>query len=184
MKNRALSDSTHARVRFQDLRGAPSQKQPAAEAGGKSYADPTTCLACGAVYSRKTWRQSAARSARAEAHCDAALARCPACEQVKAGGSEGTVLVRGSFALANEGEIRRRALHVAARAGYTQPQRRIVSVRRTGSGLEVTTTSQELAHRLVRELKKAFHGRATYSWSDRDGRLTATWERPPGPDIP
>ena len=59
-----------------------------------------------------------------------------------------------------------------------------MSFRRTGSGLEVTTTSQELAHRLVRELKKAFHGRATYSWSDRDGQLTARWERILEPDTP
>jgi len=184
MKKRALSESVHARVRIQDLRGTTSQKAGAAGAGGASYADPTTCVACGAVYSRKTWRRSAARSARAEAEPDAALARCPACEQVRAGRSNGTVLVRGSYALRHEDEIRRRALHVAARAVYTQPERRIVSFRRTRLGLEVTTTSQQLAHRLVRELAKAFHGRAAYSWSDRGGRLTATWERLPGPGTP
>lgn len=184
MKNRAVSESGHARVRIRDLRGVPSQKQPAAETGGKPYVDPTTCVGCGAVYSRKTWRKSAARSARAAAEPDAALARCPACERVRSGRSFGTVLVRGSYALSHEDEIRSRALHVAARAGFTQPQRRIVSFRRTLSGLEVKTTSQQLAHRLVRELEKAFHGRGTYSWSDRDGRLTATWERPLGSGTP
>jgi len=38
------------------------------------------------------------------------------------------------------------------------------------------TTSQKLAHRIVRELKKAFRGRASYDWSD-DGSLFAVWER-------
>jgi hypothetical protein len=51
----------------------------------------------------------------------------------------------------------------------------VVSVRRLGSDLEVSTTSQELAHRMVRELVKAFGGRARYSWSDGDGGLFATW---------
>jgi hypothetical protein len=49
--------------------------------------------------------------------------------------------------------------------------------RRDGAELEVLTTSQKLAHRIVNELKKAFRGRATYDWSDRDGALYATWER-------
>ena len=69
-----------------------------------------------------------------------------------------------------------RARNVAARAAYTQPERRILSFR-TRTGLEVPTTSQKLAHRIARELEKAFHGRASLSWSDRDGRLTATWKR-------
>jgi hypothetical protein len=43
--------------------------------------------------------------------------------------------------------------------------------------LEVLTTSQKLAHRIVRELTKAFRGKAVYEWSDRDGALFATWER-------
>jgi hypothetical protein len=38
------------------------------------------------------------------------------------------------------------------------------------------TTSQKLAHRTARELRKAFGGRTTYTWAD-DGLLTATWER-------
>jgi len=29
----------------------------------------------------------------------------------------------------------------------------------------------------VNELKKAFGGRASYAWSDRDGSLFATWQR-------
>lgn len=38
-----------------------------------------------------------------------------------------------------------------------------------------TFTSQKLAHRLVREIEKAFGGRSSYRWSDTDGSLTATW---------
>jgi NMD protein affecting ribosome stability and mRNA decay len=71
--------------------------------------------------------------------------------------------------------IERRIANVAERAGFTQPQRAIVSVERTASGLDVRTTSQKLAHRIVHELKKAFGGRARYVWDGGDGSLLATW---------
>ena len=44
--------------------------------------------------------------------------------------------------------------------------------------MEVLTTSQKLAHRIARELEKAFGGKAAYSWSDDDGSLFATWQYP------
>jgi hypothetical protein len=86
-------------------------------------------------------------------------------------------VIRGAFAVAHEDVIRRRISNVAARAHFTQPQRRVVSAERTGSVLEVLTTSQKLAHRIVHELRKAFRGSARYAWSAADGGLVATWER-------
>jgi hypothetical protein len=71
-------------------------------------------------------------------------------------------------------EIRRRINNVTARARWTQPERQIVSLVRKGSAIEVVTTSQKLAHRIARELQKAFGGRTSYSWADRDGELLAT----------
>jgi hypothetical protein len=41
----------------------------------------------------------------------------------------------------------------------------------------VLTTSQKLAHRIARELQKAFGGRARYTWSDQNGSLTAIWQQ-------
>jgi hypothetical protein len=87
------------------------------------------------------------------------------------------VLVRGGFAAANAPLIQQRIENVVARAVYTQPQRRLVSFERRNGTLEVLTTSQKPAHRIVRELKKAFGGRAAYQWSEDDGTLQATWER-------
>jgi len=103
---------------------------------------------------------------------------------MRSGKAYGRILLRGPFALDHEEEIRRRARNVAVRARYTQPERRIVSFRSTGSGVEILTTSQELAHRIAREMEKAFHGRVSLSWSDRDGQLNATWTRLPDPDTP
>ena len=89
----------------------------------------------------------------------------------------GRVVLRGKYAELNEGAIVKRLEHVAERQrgkGFESP---LLSFERTADGLEVVTESQELAQRLARELKKAFHGEATYKWSDGDRSLRATWER-------
>jgi hypothetical protein len=75
----------------------------------------------------------------------------------------------------NAQEIRRRIAHVAARARVTQPERRLVSIRPDGEGLEVRTTSEKLAHRIVREIEKAFGGLSAYVWSHRDRTLLVVW---------
>ena len=137
--------------------------------------DPTVCERCGAVFTRKTWRQG--RTVDDALLAGAAWAVCPACEQTKSGESFGRVVVRGVYAAANRAAIRRRIANVASRARFTQPQRRVVSADSDGDVLEVLTTSQKLAHRITRELKKTFGGHASYQWSDKDGALFATWQR-------
>jgi NMD protein affecting ribosome stability and mRNA decay len=99
---------------------------------------------------------------------------CPACAEVEEGRYHGRIRVQGVGAEA-EDAIRRRIANVAARARFTQPERRVVALRRDGNGLEVRTTSEELAHRITRELEKAFGGSASYAWSHRGRRLLATW---------
>jgi NMD protein affecting ribosome stability and mRNA decay len=137
--------------------------------------DPVVCERCGAVWSRRTWRNDRAVTTALLSRAQWKL--CPACQQADAGSAFGRVLLRGAYVRANEDAIRQRIGNVAARAQHTQPQRRVISIGGDREGLEVLTTSQKLAHRIVHELKKAFRGRASYAWSDRDGALLATWRR-------
>lgn len=138
-------------------------------------ADPVVCERCGAVWSRRTWRTDRVVTPALLARAEWKL--CPACQQVKSGSALGRVLLRGAWVHTNEDAIRRRIDNVAARAQFTQPQRRLVSIERSRDGIEILTTSQKLGHRIVHELKKVFRGRASYAWSDRDGALFATWLR-------
>ena len=69
-----------------------------------------------------------------------------------------------------------RIRNVTRRSGFTQPERRIVSMERDESRLEVLTTSQKLAHRIASEIVKAFGVRASFRWSGEDGSLLAMWE--------
>jgi NMD protein affecting ribosome stability and mRNA decay len=125
------------------------------------------------MFHHRVWR-------RGEPTTHAILARarwtiCPACTQTRDATYMGRVRIVGAAARAQEDLIRRRIQNVARRAAVTQPERRVVSIGRSGDGLEVLTTSQKLAHRIVHELKKLLGGKARYEWS-ADGTLSATWE--------
>jgi NMD protein affecting ribosome stability and mRNA decay len=143
-------------------------------------AESTLCGRCEAVYRRKTWRSSARRAGPALLG-QAPTSLCPACVQIEEGRFRGRVLLRGALVSAEPEAIRRRIAKVAARARFTQPERRVVSVRGNSEGLEVLTTSEKLAHRIARELEKAFGGRASYVWSHRERSLLAIW-RSDSPD--
>jgi NMD protein affecting ribosome stability and mRNA decay len=103
---------------------------------------------------------------------------CPACAQVEDAEYFGRIRVTAPLAPERELEVRRRIWRVEGRARHTQPERRTVRIDRGRAGLEILTTSQKLAHRIARELEKAFGGRAHYTWTDREGALDATWTPP------
>jgi hypothetical protein len=89
----------------------------------------------------------------------------------------GRVLLRGAYVNLHENEIRRRLENVAGNAARGAREGAPLAIERDGDGLCVRTGTQALAHRIVRELEKAFHGEASVQWSDRDGSLEATWRR-------
>jgi hypothetical protein len=162
-------------IRSMSRRGSRSEKSPAPARRARRTPGATVCKHCGATFARKTWRTDHKVSM---ALLDRAVWRlCPACKEARAETGFGKVVLRGGWLSGNEDAIRRRIANVAARAGGTGSQRRVVTIDRTPAGLEVLTTSQRLAHRIARELKKTFRGRTTYAWSDSDGALYATWER-------
>jgi NMD protein affecting ribosome stability and mRNA decay len=177
MKTRGMQRVDRGRLRGLDHRGVRTDKSPPV-AGEYSYPEPALCGSCGAVYVRKTWRRSESR--RLGAYLQGAeRVSCPACRQVGEGRGYGRVLLRGAWLADHEDEVRRRISAVESRARHSQPERRLVAIARHDDGLEVRTTSQKLAHRIARELQKAFGGRMSYAWSDRDGSLRATWSLPP-----
>jgi len=162
------------RIRSLIRKGTRTGKSATVAAGTPSQGATTICGRCGAVFSRRTWRRD--RKLTDRTLVTATWAVCPACEQVAGGEYFGRVLARGADVESNEAALRRRIENVAAHAEVTQPQHRIVSISRDGTTLEVLTTSQKLAHRIAHELKKAFGGKTSYAWSDRNGTLLATWE--------
>lgn len=153
---------------------ARTKKRRPVEAAAGHLPEPSVCERCGAVFARRLWRRD--RKINGALLERAAWVRCPACVQTAEKTGFGRVVIRGAYALANEPLIRRRIANVASRAARTQPERRVSTIDRHDDLIEVITTSQKLAHRIVHELVKLFRGRSSYAWSD-DGTLFATWER-------
>lgn len=174
MKTKSLSPKGRARLTAaRDTRGTKAVKGPRVAAKRPAYEEPSVCERCGASFVRKTWRHD--HRVTHDMLTLVAWVTCPACRQKRSGIAYGRVIVRGLGDARRAAAIARRIRAVAARAAFTQPQRTILSLDPVEDGLEVLTTSQKLAHRIVHELKKAFGGRARYRWSDRDGALYATW---------
>ena len=163
------------RIRSLNRKGTQTGKSATVAAGKPVEGATLICERCGAVFSRRTWRRNRGLTEAALAAAEWVV--CPACEQIEGGQYFGRLLARGTYVESNEAAIRKRIDNVAARAEFTQPQHRVVSIGRADGTLEVLTTSQKLAHRIAHELKKAFGGKTTYAWSDSDGTLTATWVR-------
>jgi hypothetical protein len=168
------------RIRALVRRGVASDHGPAVH---RKYPEPregAVCEWCGLVFQRAGWRRTP--KTRLTAHLRGAVAwtTCPACRQVGRGEFYGCVVARGRTAANNEAAIARRVANVAARAQFTQPERRVVEMGGgspvRGAVWQVLTTSQKLAHRIAHELEKAFGGRTTYRWSDSDGSLLAIWD--------
>jgi hypothetical protein len=156
------------------------QRKRARQSGGppvarltRGLSEPAACERCFAIYRDKTWR---AAGAGRRVPADVTWTLCPACAQVEAQEYFGRVRVTAALAPGRESEVRRRIWNVERRARVTQPERRLVHLGRTRGGLEVLTTSQKLAHRIARELEKAFGGRASYEWSAREELLEASWD--------
>lgn len=167
MSGKGLIRSLNRRGTRADSRPLVAQKIPAPP-------EPSMCERCGAVYARRTWRPQSGRSLATNLR--ARWTVCPACKQLGRGEGYGRVVAQGQFVVDNIDPIRRRIANVATRAARTQPERKIISAELSGATLEVLATSQKLAHRIAHELRKAFGGKATYSWAD-DGALNAVWQR-------
>lgn len=167
MSGKGLIRSLNRRGTRADSRPLVAQKTPAPP-------ELSICERCGAVYSRRTWRTGRSRTLGTTQ--SARWTVCPACKQLGLGEGYGRVVAKGRFVVDNIDLIRKRIANVAARAARTQPERKVISADLAGARLEILTTSQKLAHRITHELRKAFGGKATYSWSD-DGALDAVWQR-------
>lgn len=158
-------------IRSQVRRGVGTGKVRPEERRTGRLVEPLACTRCGAVFRKRAWRRA---TMTRELRKAVSWVVCPACRQQDEQVYLGRLVIELGPHFPEEAALRRRIANVAERAASTQPARRLVSVERRGTSLEVLTTSEKLAHRITAELAKTWRGTATYKWAD-DGSLFARW---------
>lgn len=146
----------------------------------RSQAEPSECLTCGAVYSKRRWVTAdiAQRSGKPNNERSVAFTTCPACEQMQTGTPAGFLYVDGAFFTKHQEEIERLLNNEADRAAEDNPLARIMTQTMDESGrLVVTTTTEHLAATLGRALQGAFSGELRFNFSHENKMSRVYWHR-------
>ena len=128
----------------------------------------TKCPRCDNVHFKKRWYASAEDLRKRLGVKRLAFAErrfCQACAMIKNRTFEGEVFLEG-FPLRRQGELLCLVRNFGERASGIDPQDRIIEIGETKGGYRVTTTENQLAHKLAKKIKDAFNTvdiRSSYS---------------------
>ncbi|HWP59803.1 MAG TPA: BCAM0308 family protein [Candidatus Acidoferrales bacterium] len=134
------------------------------------------CAGCGAVYYRHHWALAAPPQTekRAELRPRRAVL-CPACRKIRDGYPGGELRIATPPAR-EKGDILRIVRNEEKRAREKNPLERIMSIETDGpTGWKIHTTTEKLAQRLGRRLRKALGGAVDYRWSHNNKFVRVVW---------
>ncbi len=163
------------------MKGARIVKKKAIDSEKDSYLlkarpdDSAACSGCGAVYKSKRWSLPA--KAAKPAGAAGAKVLCPACQKIREGFAGGYVTISGDFAKSHKDEILNLIRNKETLSIGMNPLGRVMGIKDRKGSLEVTTTTDKLAQRLGKMLKKTFCGELVYKWSDDVKLARVFWKR-------
>jgi hypothetical protein len=135
------------------------------------------CTGCGAFYYRRRW------NLQAPIGFDYSLrpgrVYCPACRKLKDRYPSGELTLRGVHTDERQ-EILRMLRNEAGRAREKNPLEVIMSVQERKDEWRVQTTTEKLAQRLGRSIRKARGGKLVYKWGHNNKFLRVEWEQEAG----
>ncbi len=131
------------------------------------------CNKCGAVYHRKRWSLAPAAGART---LRGKKVFCPACLKIRDGFPGGIVTLRWKRLADHREDLLNLIRNEEARARGYNPLERIIHIREGRGMVEVETTTEKLAQRIGREVKKAYHGDLSYLWSHDVKLVRVNWQ--------
>jgi len=134
------------------------------------------CTGCGAFYHRRHWTLTAPSGFTNPVHTHPVY--CPACRKIKDRHPYGEVSLTG-LVPAESTEAMRLLRNEAARAREKNPLERIIGLEPLNGGWKVETTTEKLAQRLGRALKKARGGKVHYKWSHNNKYVRVEWDKRP-----
>lgn len=113
------------------------------------------CGTCGIAYYKKSWHHNLRYFKSFEKDMPVVFRTCPACQMIKNKQYEGKVTLVNVPARI-EGEVERLIRGYGERAYRRDPLDRVIGAKKTGNGLEVTTTENQLAQKLARKVAETF----------------------------
>ncbi|HSE91029.1 MAG TPA: BCAM0308 family protein [Candidatus Binatia bacterium] len=140
----------------------------------KSPAGIIQCRGCGAFYVRRRWTLSP--SPGFSPSVPAPFAYCPACKKMQEHYPGGELQLLGVDA-GERGEIVRILRNEEERAREKNPLERIMRLQEAKGNWKVETTTEKLAQRLGRCVKKARGGNIAYKWGHNNKFVRVVWEK-------
>lgn len=131
------------------------------------------CAGCGAFYYRRRWSLSSPAG-----FGNTGVSRriyCPACRKIKDRRASGELHLAG-VAPHERREVLQILRNEEARAREKNPLERIMAVEQTNGHWKIQTTTEKLAQRLGRSMKKAKSGKISYKWSHNNKFVRVVWE--------
>ncbi|MCI0391067.1 MAG: hypothetical protein MOB07_20160 [Acidobacteria bacterium] len=168
----------------------------------RAPAEPLVCEVCGDVYSDRRWTPRPAAKARrkpttieygvrewvaiegkgkkksrSRSHDPKAVV-CPACQRQRDGAPSGFVHLDGAYLNEHSEEIRHFLQREAERAAEDNPLAKIMRWETDEKGRPtLATTTEHLAQRLGKALKKSFKGETHYDFSHENKLAHVYWRR-------
>ena len=103
---------------------------------------------------------------------------CPACLKIRDNFPSGIVTLMGSYVLPHKQDVLNLVKNEEERARGFNPLERVMSIREDGHGnIVINTTTEKLAQRLGRAIRKAFQGKVAYHWSHDNKLARVDWVR-------
>lgn len=133
------------------------------------------CSGCGAFYHRRRWTLKLPPGLILPVRSRPIY--CPACAKVKDRRASGELHLVGLRA-SDRGEVLRIIRNEEGRASEKNPLERIMRLEALDGKWKVQTTTEKLAQRLGRAVRKARGGRIAYKWSHNNKFVRVVWENP------
>jgi len=132
------------------------------------------CTGCGIFYHRRHWQLEAPTGFNYSVHPHPIY--CPACRKIKQRYPSGELSLRG-VETAERQEIVRILRNEEEQARTKNPLEVIMGLQETDGHWKVETTTEKLAQRLGRSIKKARGGKLVYKWGHNNKFVRVVWEQ-------
>lgn len=159
MKDNAISGVYRKKIEH-------SKKEEQEYGAGKK--DFVVCSDCNAVYYQKSWKHGFSDYKHLNENKQVGFEICPACQMIKDGKYEGSIVLENVSAEHKE-EILRNIKNTGGRAYKRDPMDRVISIKENGGNIEVLTTENQLARIIARQVGRAYKNtKVDIEWSKEE----------------